>query len=201
MALPEKYANEFNELTRYVTQAMPLLEHSFKECIVELMETLSSNKARLRFLRRLVPQLKRQLGGFVNDEWVHGSRPDTSGDCAYTVIIRAYGDPERMPRELMQKDQTALWRRELMKKPLEEIEVSIMEHMKDTKPRTMNRIGVEMMDKTADLLLGTPFEGALWRLAEKNELEFTMQAPVFFRKVTVTHGTVTQAIAELTQGT
>ncbi len=114
-------------------------------------------------------------------EWVTGQRPDISGVHVYVVLIRAPGDPERTPRELAQRDGTAEWRRELAKKPVPDIEEAIALHMADGAERTMNRITVEMLDKTADVVPDS-FQEALWGLVSKSALEFTLTAPVLFRK-------------------
>jgi PAS domain-containing protein len=114
--------------------------------------------------------------------WVTGQLPDLSGVAQYVIMIRAPGDPDRLPRELMKKDTLATWRRTLMKQPVEGIAEALRQHLDDGEPRTMNRAAVEMIDKTADLVGGTPFEDALWHLVERGELEFTMAAPVLFRK-------------------
>lgn len=117
------------------------------------------------------------------DTWVTGQLPDLSGAAQYVVLIRAKGDPERLPRELMKRDMGAEWRRKLMKQPVLEIADALRQHLADGEARTMNRTAVEMIDKTADLVGGTPFEEALWHLVELGEVEFTMQAPVLFRLV------------------
>jgi hypothetical protein len=121
----------------------------------------------------------------ASGEWVTGQLPDRSGVQAYTVLIRAPGDPERTPRESGPRDMKADWRRTLMKQPVEEIEAAIIEHSRDGAARTLNRLSVEMIDKTADVIHDTPFEWAVWSLVSKRVLEFTMAAPVHFRmKVT-----------------
>ncbi len=114
-------------------------------------------------------------------EWVTGQRPDISGVYVYVVLIRAPGDPERTPREESARDMKADWRRTLAKKPVSEIEAAIALHMADGAERTMNRITVEMLDKTADVVPDS-FQEALWGLVSKSALEFTMTAPVLFRK-------------------
>lgn len=118
----------------------------------------------------------------IETEWVTGQLPERDGMFAYVVLIRATGDPERTPRELSKRDGTAEWRRVLMKRPVEEIEAAITLHMQDGIARTMNRLSVEMIDKTADIVHDTPFEWALWSLVSKSAVEFTMAAPVMFRK-------------------
>lgn len=120
----------------------------------------------------------------IADGWVTGQLPDRSGEFAYVVLIRAPGDPERTPREAAARDMKADWRRALAKKPVPEIEAAIALHMTDGAERTMNRITVEMLDKTADVVPDS-FEEALWGLVSKGLLEFTMAAPVLFRKTGV----------------
>jgi hypothetical protein len=106
---------------------------------------------------------------------------DRSGAAAYVVIIRAAGDPERKPRD--GSDRGSAWRRALVKMPVERLADEIAAHLADGVPRTMNRIGVEMMDKTADCTFGTPFEEALWALVERGTHEHTLDAPILFRAV------------------
>lgn len=117
--------------------------------------------------------------------WVTGHLPDRTGAHAYTVLIRAPGDPERTPREEGVRDRKADWRRALMKQPIEEIEAAITAHTQDGAARTLNRLSIEMIDKTADIIHDTPFEWAVWSLVSKRVLEFTMTAPVLFRKTAV----------------
>lgn len=124
---------------------------------------------------------ERRARGAGADIWVTGQLPDMSGAAQYVVMIRAKGDPERQPRD--GRDMGAEWRRTLMKQPVGEIAAALRLHLADGEARTMNRAAVEMLDKTADLVGGTPFEDALWHLVERGELEFTMQAPVLFRVV------------------
>jgi hypothetical protein len=55
----------------------------------------------------------------------------------------------------------------------------------DGRARTFNAIGVELLDHTADTLLGSPYDEALWQLVEAEQLEHTMEAPVLFRRTPV----------------
>jgi len=64
---------------------------------------------------------------------------------------------------------------------IEEIKSTVRSHMADGAARTLNRIGTELWDKTADITFGTKLEEALWLLVEARELEHTMEAPVLFR--------------------
>lgn len=116
-------------------------------------------------------------------EWLTAQLPDLSGIQSYIVLIRAPDDPERTPRESGSRDMRAEWRRALMKQPVAEIEAAILLHMADGVARTLNRLSVEMIDKTADIIFETPFDAALWSLVSKGVVEFTVGAPVLFRKV------------------
>lgn len=64
---------------------------------------------------------------------------------------------------------------------LDDIEDAVMGLLSDGKPRTFNAIGVELWDKTADILSESPVEEAVWQLVEKQHLEFTLRAPVLFK--------------------
>ena len=111
--------------------------------------------------------------------WHTGSIPDRSGALAYVEIIRHPDDPERTPREL-RSGQSTRWRRDLKAHP-EVWGGRLLEHLKDGVPRTLNRIAVELVDFTADVVVGTPLAEALWALVEADAVEHTPQAPVFFR--------------------
>jgi hypothetical protein len=112
--------------------------------------------------------------------WVTGQLPDRSGIYAYTALIRADDDPERKPRPVGgQADKTP--HHTIAKRLIPDIKDEIMAHMADGVWRTMNRIGVELWDKTADILFQTNAERAIWQLVEEGKLAFTMQAPVLFR--------------------
>jgi DNA adenine methylase len=107
------------------------------------------------------------------------------GAHAYTDMIRAPGDPERSPRRPKGdplRDTLALWRRRLLKDSIADWAPRIFDHLADGQARTLNRIGVEMIDKTADNLLSTPFHEALWSLVEMGSVEHTMRAPILFRR-------------------
>jgi hypothetical protein len=112
--------------------------------------------------------------------WVTGELPDRSGIYAYTTLIRGDDDPERKPRppggQLDKTPHHSIARRLIL-----DIKEEILAHMQDGIPRTMNRIGVELWDKTADILFQTNVERAMWQLVEDEALAFTMEAPVLFR--------------------
>jgi hypothetical protein len=88
-------------------------------------------------------------------------------------------DPERSPRPVggradraphltLAKTRAADWR------------VAILRHLSDGKARTLNRIGVELLDKTADILFGSPVDEALWSLVADGLVEHTLVAPIRF---------------------
>jgi hypothetical protein len=105
---------------------------------------------------------------------------DRSGSAAYLHLVRGRDDPERSPRPAggyvdrsphlkLRKTDAADWR------------AQIVAQLTDGVPRTFNRIGVELLDKTADVLFGSPVEDALWSLVADGLLEHTLKAPVLFR--------------------
>lgn len=97
----------------------------------------------------------------------------------YTEIIRHSKDPERTPRGARPTD-VSRWRRELKGHP-SKWGPKLLEHMRDGVPRTLNRLALELVDFTADIVLGTALNEALWALVEVGAVEFTPQAPIFFR--------------------
>jgi len=117
-------------------------------------------------------------------EWSTGQRLDTSGAAVYVIMIRAPGDPDRKPRSAgpggRQADRTP--HQTIKKRDVADIRSEISAHMADGKPRTFNAIGVELWDKTADIVGGTKAEDALWQLVEAGELEHTLKAPIRFRR-------------------
>ena len=115
-------------------------------------------------------------------EWFTGAIPDRSGLFAFTEMIRSPYDPERKPRGThgTGKDAAMRWRRDLKGHPrLWGVRLAV--HLQDGVPRTLNRIGVEMVDFTADIISGTALGEALWALVEAGEVEHTAQAPILFR--------------------
>jgi hypothetical protein len=122
------------------------------------------------------------------DEWVTGLVVDRSGTAKYAHLARAPGDPERTPRGARRdgpdpdgRDRGAAWRRKLVGTKPEDHEEPIVGLLSDGAPRTFNAIGVELYDKTADLLFETPVDAALWCLVERGVLEHTLRVPVLFR--------------------
>ncbi len=111
---------------------------------------------------------------------------DRSGIATYTIAIRAPDDPERVDRAPSLGGSTggeekiaAL--KVLRKAPVAKWREQILAHLADGVPRTFNRIGVELCDRTADNLLGSSAEDALWSAVEDGLVEHTMTAPILFR--------------------
>lgn len=118
-------------------------------------------------------------------EWWTRCRPnyDAHPMAKYTIMIRGPDDPERMPREAhpngRQPDMAP--HRTIAKMDILRLKRIILNHLSDGEPRTFNRIGVELWDKTADLLGGTKIETALWDLCVEGSVAFTDHAPILFR--------------------
>jgi len=61
---------------------------------------------------------------------------------------------------------------------------AILKNLGYKQTKTLNRIGVELWDKTADILFCSQVEEVMWELVEEGILAFTMEAPVLFKRVT-----------------
>lgn len=119
--------------------------------------------------------------------WVTGLLPDRSGAAQYTLLIRGKDDPERVDIRTLppeQQDRTSIWRRKLKKASVVDWMGWLDTHLTDGLARSFNRIMVEMIDKTADVVTGLPPEDALWRLVEAGRVAFTTNTSVpLFRRV------------------
>lgn len=116
--------------------------------------------------------------------WVTGLTADRSGMGAYTHLIRSPDDPERgdirlLPEHL--RDRRADWHRSLTKTPSSAFRRPLLLLLAEATPRTFNALGVALLDKTADVLLETPPDVALWWLVERGLVEHSMEAPILFR--------------------
>ena len=112
-------------------------------------------------------------------EWQTGKLVDRSGTFAYIILVRAPEDPSRSPRGT-RKDRVG-WQHDLAKTTIKEWEEIILQHLSDGEARTFNRIGVELLDKTADTLLKLNPEEALWSLVAEGRVAHTLRAPIYFR--------------------
>ncbi len=120
--------------------------------------------------------------------WVWGETSaslDRTGVARYTHIVRAADDPERtdiraLPEHL--RDREAKWRKGIKETPPAVYKPLILALLADGLPRTFNRIGVELLDKTADNLLDLPPDKALWELVHEGRVEHTTKSPILFRR-------------------
>jgi hypothetical protein len=101
----------------------------------------------------------------------------------YVHVIRHPDDPERSPRPRGGREDRAP-HRTLAVVAADEFKPQILALLSDGVPRSFNRIGVELLDQTADMLLGSPVDRALWALVDAGDLELTLEAPVLFRVAT-----------------
>lgn len=115
--------------------------------------------------------------------WLSGVLPDRSGFARYVHLIRAPTDPERSPRPPGGRPDRAPHRTLRLRVNVSAATGMILELLQDGTPRTFNRIGVELLDQTADMLLDGPLDRALWVLVEAGRLEYTLEAPIHFRLV------------------
>jgi hypothetical protein len=114
-------------------------------------------------------------------EFVRGVPVDRSGIAAYVHLIRWQGDPERSERPVGGRlDRSP--HRTLANVAVTACRDEILGLLADGRPRTFNAIGVELLDHSADTLLGSPYDEALWQLVDAEQLEHTLEAPVFFRR-------------------
>jgi hypothetical protein len=113
-------------------------------------------------------------------EFVWGVAVDRSGIGQYVHLIRATDDPERSPRPVGGRKDRAP-HLTLSETPVARCREEIVSLLRDGRARTFNAIGVELLDHTADTLLGSPYDEALWDLIDRGVLEHTLDAPVLFR--------------------
>ena len=116
-----------------------------------------------------------EIGG-----WVTGWRPCTSGAAQYTIMIRSTDDPERSPRPRGGRKDKAP-HRALEKTRSDHWKPDLLSALSEHGPCTFNAISVILLDQTADITGGTPFEEALWQLACERTVAFTLTAPILFK--------------------
>ena len=112
--------------------------------------------------------------------FVRGTAVDRTGIARYLHIVRGPGDPERSPRPAGGLDDRAP-HLTLATATLQNCRTQILALLADGRGRTFNAIGVELLDHTADTLLDSPYDRALWQLVESDELEHTLDLPILFR--------------------
>jgi hypothetical protein len=119
--------------------------------------------------------------------FVRGVPVDRTGPAQYVHLIRDLNDPERSERPIGGR---------IDRSPhltLAHVAVTtcceqILGLLADGRERTFNAIGVELLDHTADTLLGSPYDTALWQLVGAEQLEHTLEAPVLFRRPPASKG-------------
>lgn len=97
---------------------------------------------------------------------------------------RHHSDPERSPRPKGGRKDKAP-HHALGRTTVEHWQPLVIELLSDDKRRTLNAIGVELIDKTADITGGTALEEALWGLVDDKTLEATCERGngcIFFRR-------------------
>ena len=95
-------------------------------------------------------------------QWLTHNDVQRNPEAGYTHLVRAAGDPERSGAA---KEQGRGWtgyvlQRKLKQGCLGDFTGSILGLLGDGVARTFNRIAVELLDVTADVAFGTPFEAA-----------------------------------------
>jgi hypothetical protein len=113
-------------------------------------------------------------------EFVLGVAVDHSDIAGYLHLIRGQGDPERSPRPVGGRLDRAP-HRTLADVSVEKCSEEIIGLLTDGRARTFNAIGVELLDHTADTLLGSPYDQALWHLVGREAVEHTLDVPILFR--------------------
>lgn len=111
--------------------------------------------------------------------WFTGGVPDMRGLRAYTEMIQSPDDPERAPRPKGGQADRAP-HVTLRKTTAEQWAPKILRLLSDGKPRTLNAIGITLIDKTADITSQTPFAAGLWLLVQQGKVAFGDPAPILF---------------------
>ena len=116
-------------------------------------------------------------------DWLRRTEVGRNPAGGYTHLVRAAGDPERRGAA---KEQGRGWsgyvlQRKLKQGCLGNFTVPILALLADAIPRTFNRIAVEMLDVTADVVFATPFEDALEELFDCEQIEMSEGLPIHWR--------------------
>lgn len=121
------------------------------------------------------------------ERWVTGAAVSRQGMDSFLHVIRAPGDPERGKRarslggEGNNLEHLPRHWSQVRKIPVASAREHILGLLADGKARTFNAIGVELYDKTADVLFGFSVDDALWSLVADELLEHTLDVPIRFR--------------------
>lgn len=106
-------------------------------------------------------------------EWRHDD-PGHRG--TFDVMIRLPGDPERRPRVKGEGGKNSGEARALKRSNDVTALVDAVEALLhgDHRPRTLNAIGVALLDKTADITAGTALEEALWLCVRERSVRWAL---------------------------
>lgn len=113
---------------------------------------------------------------------------DATGIAAYSIMIRAPGDPERRSREARHEAMgvTAAageWK-QIRKASVEVWAERFLAALAGGRAATLNALTVELADITADTV-GDNAIAALWMLKDRGLVEHTIDTPVLWRRVEV----------------
>jgi hypothetical protein len=72
--------------------------------------------------------------------------------------------------------------REILKLNFLELRDPILELLADGRARTFNEITVTLWDRTGDVAFDNPPDRALWSLIDDEQVEHTIEAPIYFRR-------------------
>jgi hypothetical protein len=112
----------------------------------------------------------------------HEGPVDRSGAFAYTHLIRAEDAPDettvRGAKARESGARKAGWAKRLG--TAEEWCARIVEHLATGRPRTFNRIAVELCGSTADTVFDEAPDHGLWLAVERGLLLLTFEAPILF---------------------
>jgi len=135
-------------------------------------------------------------------KWLRFENVQKTDGHGYAHLVRGPDDPERSGAKL---EQGRKWEghkllRKIRRGAPEDFTDSILSLLSDGTPRTFNRIAVELLDVTADIVFETPFDRALERLFESGRLEMSAgDAPIFWR-ITSDDSTGAASLSTPTQG-
>ncbi len=110
-------------------------------------------------------------------KWTTGKVVDRSGRYAFVHLLKDEDDPERS----VDTRKVKFLYRNIAKVTKLEWKRRLLKHLSDREPRTFNRICVELLDKTADIMFTTIVDDALWDLVRLKQIEHTTESPVLFR--------------------
>jgi hypothetical protein len=133
------------------------------------------------------PEQAAEAAGDGSQEWFTGQSFYGEGLESLVHVIRAPGDPERRDKAASLGGSTdgltkTVQGNAVKRLPADVCAEAIVEHLSDGQPRTFNRLGVEIWDKTADILWQEGPDKGLWLAVEQGRIEHTSHAPILFRR-------------------